>query len=53
MFPKEMSAWPPESYIKKIFNVKQITRMNEGGHFPALEKPKYLIEDIKKFFKNN
>ena len=53
MFPKEMSAWPPESYIKKIFNVKQITKMNEGGHFPALEKPKYLIEDIKKFFKNN
>ena len=52
MFPKEMSAWPPKSYIEKIFNVKQISKMDEGGHFPALEKPRLLIEDIRKFFKN-
>jgi len=26
--------------------------MDEGGHFPALEKPRLLIEDIRKFFKN-
>ena len=51
MFPKEMSAWPPKSYIKKIFNIKQITEMKEGGHFPALEKPRLLLEDIRKFFK--
>jgi microsomal epoxide hydrolase len=52
MFPKEMSAWPPKSYIEKIFNIKQISIMNEGGHFPALEKPRLLIEDIRKFFRN-
>ena len=51
MFPKEMSTWPPKSYIEKIFNIKQITEMKEGGHFPALEKPRLLIEDIRKFFK--
>ena len=51
MFPKEMSAWPPKSYIDKIFNVIQITEMKEGGHFPALEKPKLLIDDIRTFFK--
>mgnify|MGYP001158126507 CR=1 FL=1 len=51
MFPKEMSAWPPKSYIDKMFNIKQITKMKEGGHFPALEKPRLLIEDIRKFFK--
>ena len=51
MFPKEMSAWPPRSYIEKIFNVKHISKMDEGGHFPALEKPRLLIEDVRKFFK--
>ena len=52
MFPKEMSAWPPKSYIEKIFNVKHISKMDEGGHFPALEKPRLLIGDIRQFFKN-
>ena len=51
MFPKEMSEWPPISYIERIFNVKHLNRMKEGGHFPALEKPRLLIEDIRIFFK--
>ena len=51
MFPKEMSEWPPESYIERIFNVRHISKMSGGGHFAALEKPRLLIEDIRKFFK--
>ena len=51
MFPKEMSEWPPESYIERIFNVRHISNMNAGGHFPALEKPRLLVEDIRKFFR--
>ncbi|MDC0354129.1 epoxide hydrolase 1 [Candidatus Pelagibacter sp.] len=49
MFPKEMSEWPPSSYIERIFNVQHLTKMNVGGHFPALEKPRLLTEDIRKF----
>ena len=52
MFPKEMSEWPPNSYIEKIFNVKHLTKFSSGGHFAALEKPRLLIEDIRKFFIN-
>ena len=52
MFPKEMSEWPPNSYIEKIFNVKHLTKFSSGGHFAALEKPRLLIEDIQKFFIN-
>ena len=52
MFPKEMSGWPPKTYIERIFNVKQVSKMTAGGHFPALEKPRLLIEDIRKFYKN-
>ena len=51
MFPKEMSEWPPNSYIERIFNVKHLNKMSRGGHFPALEKPRLLIEDIRKFYK--
>ena len=50
-FPKEMSEWPPKSYVDRIFNVKQWTKMSGGGHFAALEKPRHLIADIRKFFK--
>jgi microsomal epoxide hydrolase len=53
MFPKEMSEWPPKSYIERIFNVQHISKMSAGGHFAALEKPRLLIEDIRKFFKDH
>ena len=53
IFPKEMSEWPPKSYVERIFNLKQLTVMPRGGHFPALEEPELLIEDIQKFFKKN
>ena len=52
MFPKEMSEWPPTSYIERIFNVRHINKMIGGGHFAALEKPRLLIEDVRKFFRN-
>jgi len=51
MFPAEMSAWPPKSYLDRMFNVKQLTKMSKGGHFAAMEQPDLLIEDIVKFAK--
>ena len=51
VFPKEMSEWPPKSYVNRIFNIQQWTKMPEGGHFAALEKPKLLVKDILDFFK--
>ena len=50
-FPKEMSQWPPKSYVNRIFNVVRWTKMSKGGHFAALEEPELLIKDIKSFFK--
>jgi len=46
-----MSEWPPKSYVNRIFNIQQWTKMPEGGHFAALEKPKLLVKDILDFFK--
>ena len=52
VFPKEMSTWPPRSYVDRIFNVKRWTDMPAGGHFAALEKPDLLVNDIKEFAQN-
>ena len=48
-FPKEMSEWPPKSYVKRIFNLKRWTKMKRGGHFAALEQPDLLVNDIRSF----
>jgi len=50
-FPKEMSEWPPKSYVKRIFNLMHWTKMPKGGHFAALEQPNLLVNDIIKFGK--
>ena len=41
----------PKDYIDRIFNIQQLTKMDSGGHFAALEKPQLLIKDILEFFK--
>ena len=50
-FPKEMSEWPPKSYVNRIFNLKHWTKMKRGGHFAALEQPNLLINDIRNYAK--
>ena len=49
VFPAEMSEWPPRSYVKRMFNIKQWTKMKKGGHFAAMEQPDLLINDLRRF----
>ena len=49
IFPREMSEWPPRSYVERIFNIKSWSKMSKGGHFAALEQPDLLVNDITKF----
>ena len=52
LFPAEMSSWPPRSYVDRLYNVRQWTEMPSGGHFAAMEQPKFLIEDIRNFVRS-
>ena len=52
IFPKEMSEWPPQPYVERMFNVRQWTEFPSGGHFAALEKPDLLVNDLRKFLRN-
>ncbi|MBT6273025.1 MAG: alpha/beta fold hydrolase [Chromatiales bacterium] len=49
LFPAELLAWPPRSYVERVYNVTQWTEMPRGGHFGAMEEPELLIEDIRAF----
>lgn len=49
LFPAEMLAWPPRSYSERLYNIAQWTEMPKGGHFPAMEQPDLLVQDIRNF----
>lgn len=42
--------FPPRKFIERGYNIQQWSEFPEGGHFPAVEKPELLAEDIVEFF---
>jgi pimeloyl-ACP methyl ester carboxylesterase len=44
--------FPPRKFIERGFNIQHWSEFPEGGHFPAMEKPEVLSEDIIKFFRS-
>jgi len=51
MFPGELALLVPREWAERCYNVKRWTDMPSGGHFPALEEPALLIEDIRAFLR--
>src|SRR5258708_33841130 len=50
-FPKEFLR-PPRSLAERMYaNITRWTRMERGGHFPALEQPAELAREIRAFFR--
>jgi len=50
-FPKEFLR-PPRSLAERMYgNITRWTRMQRGGHFPALEQPVELAQEIRAFFR--
>lgn len=49
-FPAEL-ARPPREWAERAYHVTHWTKMPSGGHFAAMEKPQFLVEDIRKFFR--
>ena len=52
MFPGEKELVVPKEWAERCYNIIQWTDMQSGGHFPALEEPLLLAEDIILFAKN-
>jgi len=49
-FPKDIS-YPPRQWGERVLDIRQWTKMPDGGHFAALEKPDLLVEDIRAHFR--
>ena len=49
LFPAELLAWPPRSYVERLYNITHWSETPRGGHFAALEEPELLIDDIRAF----
>ena len=50
MFPGEADLLVPRSFAERCYRVERWTDMPRGGHFPALEEPGLLVDDIRAFF---
>lgn len=48
-FPIDIIPMPPRSMVERMMNVVHWSEMTEGGHFAALERPDFLIEDIRAY----
>jgi pimeloyl-ACP methyl ester carboxylesterase len=51
MFPGEKDLLVPREWAERCYNIKRWTDLPRGGHFPALEEPELLVDDLRAFFK--
>ncbi len=56
--PTALAVFPHDNFIPlrhiadRTNNVVQWTEYDRGGHFPALEQPALLVDDIRRFFRS-
>ncbi|QBD75008.1 epoxide hydrolase [Ktedonosporobacter rubrisoli] len=48
LFPKDTPA--PRALAERTLRIERWTEMPRGGHFPALEEPELLVEDLRAFY---
>ncbi|MET0378117.1 MAG: hypothetical protein ABW049_03920, partial [Spongiibacteraceae bacterium] len=48
LFPHDFAV-PPESMMARSYRLVHCTRAPTGGHFPGIECPQILVEDIRRF----
>ncbi len=50
LFPKDTPA--PRALAERTLRIERWTEMPQGGHFPALEEPELLVEDLRAFYRS-
>ncbi len=48
IFPKEVAKLP-RVFAERLYNIVQWTAYPHGGHFPAIEHPGWLVDDLRRF----
>ena len=42
---------PPRELAELYFDLRRWTDMERGGHFPAMENPEGLVNEVREFFR--
>lgn len=50
LFPADLGARQPRTWVERTYNLTRYTPMPRGGHFAAHEEPALLATDITEFF---
>jgi len=50
LFPKEVMR-PPRAAVDRKYDLRFWNEPERGGHFPALEQPEVLVEDLRDFIR--
>jgi pimeloyl-ACP methyl ester carboxylesterase len=50
VFPDDLVR-PVRAWAERVANIVRWTEFEQGGHFPALEVPHLLIDDVRAFFR--
>ncbi|GGR88335.1 microsomal epoxide hydrolase [Streptomyces aureoverticillatus] len=57
--PTALAVFPHDNFIPlrhiadRTNNIVQWTTYDRGGHFPAMEQPQVLVDDVRRFFRAN
>ena len=52
LFPADPPASMPREWAERVYaDLRRFTLMPRGGHFPAMEEPELLAEDLREFFR--
>jgi pimeloyl-ACP methyl ester carboxylesterase len=50
IFARELTR-PPRSWAEPHYRIERWTTFRQGGHFPALERPSALVDELRSFFR--
>ncbi|HEX6580279.1 MAG TPA: epoxide hydrolase, partial [Actinomycetota bacterium] len=54
--PTGMAVFAADNLLRYVLNgdghVEHWSEFESGGHFPAMEEPELLVDDIRKFFRD-
>jgi microsomal epoxide hydrolase len=53
LFPNDLIPPPPDSWTRRVYNVRHRRDGESGGHFAVFENGPAMIDDMRKFFRDH
>ena len=50
IFARELTR-PPRGWAEASYRIERWARFPDGGHFPAVERPSVLVDELRRFFR--